>query len=159
MITSFSALGVDLPSIAVIVMHSFVRPVLWSNFSTNCLQYCLFCSFVILVISSFISYRAGDVASLDLRSSCALIFSNISVGTGSVLSQCRPEGMWCDAALRMMARKIFSLFLAVDRKPYFAHLFFYFSTVSVPVHLFQVDAGTMLYRVDSDANLQTTADG
>ena len=35
-------------------------------------------------------------------------FSNISLGTGSVL--CRPEVMWCDAALRMMARKIFSPF-------------------------------------------------
>ena len=51
---------------------------------------------------------AGEVESLDLRSSRALIFSSIYVGTGSVLSRCRPEGMWCDAALRMMARKIFS---------------------------------------------------
>ena len=50
------------------------------------------------------------VESLDLRSSRALIFSNISVGTGSVLSQGRPEGMWCDAGLRMLARKIFSHF-------------------------------------------------
>ena len=66
-----------------------------------------FCSFVILVISSFISGRTGKVESLDLKSSRALIFSNISVGTGSVLIQCRPEGMWCDAALRIMARKIF----------------------------------------------------
>ena len=23
---------------------------------------------------------------------------NISAGTGSVMSRCRPEGMWCDAA-------------------------------------------------------------
>ena len=61
-----------------------------------------------VVISSFISCRAGEVESLDLRSSRALIFSNISVGTGSVLRRCRPEGMLCDAALRMMARKIFS---------------------------------------------------
>ena len=52
----------------------------------------------------------GEVGSLDLRSSHALIFSNISVGTDSVLSRCRPEGMWCDAALRIMARKIFSPF-------------------------------------------------
>ena len=66
--------------------------------------------FVILVISSFISGRAGEVESLDLRSSRVLIFSNISVGTGSVLIRCRPEGMWCDAALRIMARKIFSPF-------------------------------------------------
>ena len=27
-----------------------------------------------------------------------------------MLIRCRPEGMWCDAALRIMARKIFSPF-------------------------------------------------
>ena len=110
------------------------------------------------MISSFISGRAGEVESLDLRSSRALIFSNISVRTGSVLSRCRPEGMWCDAALRIIARKIFSLFLAVDRKPSFAQFVFNLSTVSVPVFLFQVDAGTMLYRVDSDVHLQINED-
>ena len=73
-------------------------------------HFCLLCSFVVLVISSFISGRVGEVGSLDLRSSRALIFSNISVGTGSVLMRCRPEGMWCDTALRIMARKIFSPF-------------------------------------------------
>ena len=52
------------------------------------------------MISSFICCRADEVKSLDLRSSPALIFSNISVGTGSVLSRCRPE--WYDVALRMM---------------------------------------------------------
>ena len=77
------------------------------------IHFCLLCSSVILLISSFISGRAGEVESLDLRSSRALIFSNICVGTGSVLSQCRPEGMWCDAALRMMACRIC---LAVGRK-------------------------------------------
>ena len=68
------------------------------------------CSFVIFVISSFISGSAGEVESLNLRSSHALILSNISVGTGSVLIWCCPEGMWCDAALRIMARQIFSPF-------------------------------------------------
>ena len=57
-----------------------------------CFHFCLLCSFVILVISSFISGRMGEVGSLDLRSSRALTFSNISVGTGSVLSRCRAEG-------------------------------------------------------------------
>ena len=47
---------------------------------------------------------------LFVRYSGDLIFYNISVGTGSVLSRCRPEGMCCDAALRMMARTIFSTF-------------------------------------------------
>ena len=60
------------------------------------------------MISSFISGRADEVESLDLRSSRALILFNISVGTGSVLSRCRPEGMWCDTALRTMVRKFFS---------------------------------------------------
>ena len=36
-----------------------------------------------------------------------LILSNIS---GSVLIRCRPEGICCDAAFRMMVRKIFSAF-------------------------------------------------
>ena len=67
-------------------------------------------SFVVLVISSFISGRAGEVGSLDLRSYRALIFSNIYIGTGSVLIRCRPEGMWCDVALRIMARMILSPF-------------------------------------------------
>ena len=49
---SFSAFGGDLPSIAFIVLR---------------------CSFVVLVIS-FICCRVGEVGSLDLRSSRALIF-------------------------------------------------------------------------------------
>ena len=106
------------------------------------------------MISSFISGRAGEVGSLDLRSSSALIFSNISVGTGSVLIRCRPEGMWCDAALRIMTRRIFSPFW----NPSFAQLVFNLSTVSVPVCLFQVYAGTMLYRCDCDVHLQTNED-
>ena len=35
-----------------------------------------------MVISSFICYRAGEVGSLDLRSSRALIFSNIFLAVG-----------------------------------------------------------------------------
>ena len=107
---SFSAFGGDLPSIAFIVLHSLDGSVLWSSVSTNCLHVFLRCSFVVLVISSFICCRAGEVGSLDLRSSRALIFSNISAGTGSVLIRCRPEGICRDAAFRMMVRKIFSPF-------------------------------------------------
>ena len=105
MIASFSSLGVDLPSIALIVLHSFVGSVLRFNVSTNCLHFGLLCLFLILVISYFISCRAGEVESLDLWASRALIFSNISV-----LSRGHPEVMWCDDALRMMAQKIFSPF-------------------------------------------------
>ena len=72
-----------------------------------------------------------------------------------MLILCRPEGMWCDAALRIMAHKIF---LAGSRKPSFAQLVFNLSTVSVPVCLFQVDAGTMLYRGDCDVHLHTNKD-
>ena len=57
--------------------------------------------------SSFICCRAGEVGSLDLRSSRALILSIISAGTGSVLI---PEGICRDAAFRMMVRNIFSPF-------------------------------------------------
>ena len=105
----------------------------------------------------------GEVGSLDLRSSRALIFSNISVGTGSVLIRCRSKGMWCDAVLRIMARKIFSpfcqsvgssLLLSLSS----AQLVFNLSTVSVPVCRFQVGAGTMLYRGDCDVHLQTNED-
>ena len=40
--------------------------------------------------------------------------SKISAGTGSVLIRCRPEGIWRDAAFRMMIRKIFSPFWQFD---------------------------------------------
>ena len=108
MMASFSAFG-DLPSIALIV-HSLEGSVLWSSVSTNCLHVFLRCSFVVLVISSFICRRAGEVRSLDLRSSRAFILSHISAGTGYVLIRYRPEGIRCDAAFRIMVRKIFSPF-------------------------------------------------
>ena len=66
------------------------------------------------VMASFSAF-GGDLPSLDLRSSRALIFSNISAGTGSVLIvRCRPEGICRDAAFRMMVRKIFSPFWQFD---------------------------------------------
>ena len=74
-----------------------------------------------------------------------------------MLSSFPIEGMWCYAALRMMAQDLFS-FLAVGRKPYFAQLVFNLFTLSVPVCLFHVDAGTMLNRVDGDLHLQTNED-
>ena len=49
------------------------------------------------------------MGSLDLKSSRALTFFNISAGTRSVLRRCQPEDIWCDA-FRMMVRKIFSSF-------------------------------------------------
>ena len=57
----------------------------------------------------FVRY-SGDLIVHLWQGGRGRIFSNISVGTGSVLSRCRLEGMWCDAGLTMMARKIFSPF-------------------------------------------------
>ena len=110
MTASFSAFGGDLLSIALIVLLSLEGSVLWSSVSTECLHVCLRCSFVVLVISSFICCRAGEVGSMDLRLSHTLILSNIAAGTGSVLIRCRPEGICHNAAFRMMVRKIFSPF-------------------------------------------------
>ena len=106
---------------------------------------------------SFISCSAGNVDSLHLRSSCAPIFSNISVGTGSVLSRCRPEAVVYCCFNNDGTQDLFS-FLAVGRKPYFAQLVFHLSTLSVPVCFFQVNAGTMFYRVESNVHLQTNDD-
>ena len=110
MMASFSAFSGDLPSIALIVLHSLEGSVVWSSVSTNCPHVFLRCLFVVLVISSFICCRACEVGSLDQRSSRALILSNISAGTVFVLIRCRPEGICRDAAFRMMVRKIFSPF-------------------------------------------------
>ena len=99
MMASFSAIGSDFPFIDLVVLHSLVWSDLWSSVSTNCHHDLCPCSFVVLVLSLFICCSAGEVGSLDLKSSSALIFSNISAGTVSVLRRCRPEGIWCDAAL------------------------------------------------------------
>ena len=60
---------------------------------------------------------SGEVGSLLRRSSRLVITSNISAGTGSSWSLCRPVGMWCDAALSRTVRKIFSsLWQSVGRE-------------------------------------------
>ena len=109
------------------------------------------------MISSFIPCRAGEVETLDLRSSRALIFSNISVGSGSVLNRYSPEGMWCDAALRMMASKIFYLFGNWSKAVIFSVCLQFLYCIG-PSLFFQVDAGTMLCRVDSDVHLHANED-
>ena len=82
MMASFSAFGGDFPSIALIVLHSLEGSVV-----SNCLHVYLRCLFVVLVILSFICCRAGEVGSLDLKSSRALILSNIFAGTDSVFEE------------------------------------------------------------------------
>ncbi len=107
---SFSAVDCDLPSSSLIVRHSFVEPVLLSSVSTNSLHFNFFCAVIALVMSSFICDRAGEVGSSVRSVSRALIIFRISAGTGSVLSLCLPDGIWRDAAFRMMVRKNFSSF-------------------------------------------------
>ena len=60
-IASFSAVGVDLPSITLIVLHSLEESVLWSMVSTNCFHLACLCAVVVLVISSFRRCSSGEV--------------------------------------------------------------------------------------------------
>ena len=135
MMASFSVFGDDFPSIALIVLHSLEGSALWSSVSTNCLHVLLRCSFVVLVISSFICCRAGEVGYQDMRSSRGLFLSNISTGTDSVLIRSRPEGICCDAAFKMMVRKIFSRFWQFVGNLLLLSLSSYLLTISVPVCL------------------------
>ena len=72
--------------------------------------------------------------SLDPRSYLALNFLYLC-WTGAVLCGRLPDGIWCDAALRMMVRKIVVFFFAGYKKSPFAKLVLFFFTVSVPVFL------------------------
>ena len=60
-IASFSAVVVDLPSIALIVRHSLEESVLWFMVSTNCFHLACLCAVVVLVISSFRRCSSGEV--------------------------------------------------------------------------------------------------
>ena len=73
-IASFSTSRFALPSIPLMVLHSLVTSVFWSKVSTV-------------------------QARWDLFYGVHLIISNISAGTGSSWSLCRPVRMWCDTAL------------------------------------------------------------
>ena len=57
MMASFSAVGGDLLSIALIVLHNLEGSDLWYSVSTNCHNVFLRCSFVVLVISSLQVWR------------------------------------------------------------------------------------------------------
>ena len=107
-IASFSAVRFALPSIPLIVLHSLVISVLWSMFSTKSLHFCRLCSQMRFWKSLFSLGSSCEVRSLLRRSSRLVITSSISAGTGSSWSLCRPVGMWCDAALSRIVRRIFS---------------------------------------------------
>ena len=116
-IASFSAVRFALPSIPLIVLHSLVKSVLWSMFSTKSLHCFRLCSQMRFWISLFSLGSSGEVRSLLLRSYRVVITSSISAGTGSSWSLCRPVGMWCDAALSRIVRRIFScLWQSVGRE-------------------------------------------
>ena len=105
-IATFSASRYALPSIPLMVLHSLVISVFWSKVSkkfsifTFCVRRCG--SGCHKLVST------GEVGTLLRSSSRLVITSNISVGTCSSWSLCRPVGKWCEAALSRTVRKIFS---------------------------------------------------
>ena len=107
-IASFSTVRFALPSIPLIVLHSLVISVLSSMFSTKSLHFFRLCSQMRFWMSLFSLGSSGEVRSLLRRSSRLVITSSISAGTGSSWSLCCPVGMWCDAALSRIVRRVFS---------------------------------------------------
>ena len=103
-IASFSAVRFSLQSF----LHSLVKSVFWSMFSTKSLHFCRLCSQMRFWMSLFSLGSSDEVWSLLWKSSRLVITSSISVGTGSSWSLCRLVGMWCDAAFSRIVRKIFS---------------------------------------------------
>ena len=97
-----------LPPIPLIVLHSLVRSVFWSMFSTKSLHFFCLCSHMRCWMSLLSLGISDEVGSLLRRSSRLVITSSISAVTGSSLSLCRPVGMWGNAALSRIVRGIFS---------------------------------------------------
>ena len=68
-------------------------------------------------MSLFSLGSSAEVCSLLRRSSSLVITSSISAGTGSTWSLWRPVGVWCDAALSRIVRRIFlSIWQSVGRE-------------------------------------------
>ena len=110
-IASFSAVRFALPPIPLIVLHSLVRSVFCSMFSTKSLTFFRFYSQMRFWMSLFSLARLDEVGSLLWSSSRMVITSTISAGTGSSWS------LWCDAALSRIVRRIFScLWQSVGRE-------------------------------------------
>ena len=107
-IALFSAVRFALPSIPLIVLHSLVRSFFWSMLSTKFLNCFRLCSLMRFWMSLFSLGSSDKEGSLLRRLSRLVITSSISAGTGSSWSLCRPVGMWCDAALSIIVRRIFS---------------------------------------------------
>ena len=108
-IASVSAVPFALPSIPLIVLHSLVRSVFWSMFSTKSLYFCRLSSHICVSGCLYSVLAVQTRWGLFLRRSSRLfITSSISAGTGSSWSMCHPVGMWCDAALSRIVQRIFS---------------------------------------------------
>ena len=107
-IASFSAVRFSLPSIPLIVLHNLVISVFWSMFSTTSPHLCRLCSHMRFWMYLFSIGSSDEVGFLLRRSSRLVITSSISAGTGSSWSMYRPVGMWYDAALSEIVRRIFS---------------------------------------------------
>ena len=82
-IASLSAVRFALPSIPLIVLHSLVRSVVWSIFSTKSLNFFRLCSQMRFWKSLFSIGSSDEVRSLFRSSSRLVITSSISAGTGS----------------------------------------------------------------------------
>ena len=115
-IASFSASRFALPSIPLIVLHSLVTCLLVQGLNKipPLLPFVCVDAVLDVIIQSW-QFRRGGISFTEVISS--VITSNISAGTGSSWSLCRPVGMWCDAALSRTVRKIFSsLWQSVGRE-------------------------------------------
>ena len=100
MIASFSAMGVDLRSIALIVLHSFVGSVLRSNVSTNCLHFCLYSGDLIVHL---LQGGRGRVSGSEVIS-CYHLFQYLCWNRLCI------ESVSSKAALRMTTREIITPF-------------------------------------------------
>ena len=113
-IASFSAVRFALQSIPLIVLHSLVRSVFWSMFPTKSPHFPVHLN---RWMSLFSLGSSDEVGPLFRRSSRLVITSSIFAGTGSSWNLCCPVGMWCDAHLSRIVRRIFSsLWQSVGRE-------------------------------------------
>ena len=83
---------------------------------------------------------------LDRKASSAIIFANISAGTGSVLKRCCPDGIWC---FHNDGTQDFFSVLSNGWKPSFVQLGLHLLTILVTVYLLLVASSTIGCMVDS----------
>ena len=102
---------------SLLVLHSLGRSVFWALVSTKSLHCFRFYTQIRFWMALLNLGSSGEVGSLLRRSSRLFITPSIFAGTASSWSMWRPVGMWCDAALSRMVRKIFSsLWQSVGRE-------------------------------------------